>query len=89
MISRGRGEFSAKSHRRKRRLIVIDIGGLADLLPRISDYDEKNVHRRLLQKRLVGTTQWFLDHPNFKAWFTDRTISSLWCSGKSKCSGKV
>ncbi|OJJ06623.1 hypothetical protein ASPVEDRAFT_330506 [Aspergillus versicolor CBS 583.65] len=66
-----------------------DIGGLADLLPRISDYDEKNVHRRLLQKRLVGTTQWFLDHPNFKAWFTDRTISSLWCSGKSKCSGKV
>ncbi|KAL2832103.1 hypothetical protein BDW59DRAFT_181441 [Aspergillus cavernicola] len=52
------------------------------LLARVSSYDHKRVHRRLVQKRLVGTTRWFLDHSDFKAWFTEKTISSLWCSGK-------
>ncbi|KAE8160965.1 hypothetical protein BDV40DRAFT_313437 [Aspergillus tamarii] len=53
------------------------------LVERISNYDHKRVHRRLSQKRLVGTTQWFLDHPDFKAWFTGKNVSSLWCSGKN------
>ncbi|KAE8406637.1 hypothetical protein BDV37DRAFT_280595 [Aspergillus pseudonomiae] len=52
------------------------------LLEQISSYDYRKVHRRLSQKRLVGTTQWFLDHPDFQAWFTDKSISTLWCSGK-------
>lgn len=52
------------------------------LVPQISSYDHERFHRRLSQKRLVGTTQWFLDHPHFKAWFVEKSNSSLWCSGK-------
>ncbi|KAI9035596.1 uncharacterized protein KD926_003200, partial [Aspergillus affinis] len=52
------------------------------LLERISKYDHEKIHRRLTRKRLTGTTHWFLDHPDFKAWFTEKRISSLWCSGK-------
>ncbi|KAL5042243.1 hypothetical protein BDW71DRAFT_200726 [Aspergillus fruticulosus] len=52
-------------------------------LTNISSYDHERVHQRLLHKRLVGTTRWFLDHPDFKAWFTEKTVSSLWCSGKT------
>ncbi|KAL7795967.1 putative ankyrin repeat-containing protein [Trichoderma ceciliae] len=57
--------------------------GLGDkLMKKISDYDHERIHRRLSQKRLIGTTQWFLDHPDFQAWFAEKSISSLWCSGK-------
>ncbi|OJD13717.1 hypothetical protein AJ78_05849 [Emergomyces pasteurianus Ep9510] len=52
------------------------------LLEKISNYDQNKVHRRLFHKRLLGTTQWFLDHPDFKEWLTGNTIPSLWCSGK-------
>ncbi|KGM92160.1 uncharacterized protein PADG_11698 [Paracoccidioides brasiliensis Pb18] len=33
-------------------------------------------------KRLLGTTVWFLDHPDFQEWSTGNTVSSLWWSGK-------
>ncbi|KAK2788427.1 hypothetical protein FQN53_003573 [Emmonsiellopsis sp. PD_33] len=52
------------------------------LVDRISSYDHDKVHRRLSDKRLIGSTQWFLDHPKFKAWFIEKTSPSLWCSGK-------
>ncbi|PGH29263.1 hypothetical protein GX50_07978 [[Emmonsia] crescens] len=52
------------------------------LFERLSNYDQNKVHRRLLHKRLLGTTQWFLDHPHFKEWFTGNTTPTLWCSGK-------
>uniref|UniRef100_A0A093VRU7 Ankyrin repeat and KH domain-containing protein mask n=2 Tax=Talaromyces marneffei PM1 TaxID=1077442 RepID=A0A093VRU7_TALMA len=52
------------------------------LFEKISNYDHEKVHRRLSHKRLTGTTQWFLDHPDFEAWFTEKSISYLWCSGK-------
>ncbi|KAJ5716985.1 hypothetical protein N7488_002631 [Penicillium malachiteum] len=54
-----------------------------EILERISSYDYERIHRRLTQKRLAGTTRWFLDHPDFNAWFTEKEISSLWCSGKN------
>ncbi|KAK2805511.1 hypothetical protein FQN51_000337 [Onygenales sp. PD_10] len=53
------------------------------LVDRISSYDHDKVHRRLSDKRLIGSTQWFLDHPKFKAWFIEKTSPSLWCSGKN------
>ncbi|KAJ5634700.1 hypothetical protein N7528_002542 [Penicillium herquei] len=53
-----------------------------EILERISSYDYERIHRRLTQKRLAGTTRWFLDHQDFNAWFTEKEISSLWCSGK-------
>ncbi|KAK2782894.1 hypothetical protein FQN52_000534 [Onygenales sp. PD_12] len=52
------------------------------LFDRISSYDHDKIHRRLSDKRLIGSTQWFLDHPKFKAWFIEKTSPSLWCSGK-------
>ncbi|KAE8145027.1 purine and uridine phosphorylase [Aspergillus avenaceus] len=54
----------------------------AGLLERISNYEHERIHQRLTRKRLTGTTHWFLDHPDFKAWFTEKRVSSLWCSGK-------
>ncbi|KAJ5663805.1 hypothetical protein N7507_004536 [Penicillium longicatenatum] len=63
-------------------IIQIDDQDITNLFERISSYDHEEVHRRLSKKRLIGTTQWFLDHPDFKAWLTEKTISSLWCSGK-------
>ncbi|KAL4815086.1 hypothetical protein BDW67DRAFT_191748 [Aspergillus spinulosporus] len=59
-----------------------DVRDLGVPLAKISDYDHERVHQRLLHKRLVGTTEWFLGHPDFKAWFTEKTVTSLWCSGK-------
>ncbi|KAL4755783.1 uncharacterized protein BDW70DRAFT_167857 [Aspergillus foveolatus] len=59
-----------------------DAQDLGVLLAKISDYDHERVYQRLLHKRLVGTTQWFSHHSDFKAWFTEKTVSSLWCSGK-------
>ncbi|KAL4778137.1 hypothetical protein BJX76DRAFT_352839 [Aspergillus varians] len=59
-----------------------DVEGFGVPLEKVSSYDHGRVHRRLLHKRLVGTTQWFFDHPDFKAWFTEKSFSSLWCSGK-------
>ncbi|KAE8384965.1 hypothetical protein BDV23DRAFT_176621 [Aspergillus alliaceus] len=61
---------------------IVDVQNHEMLLERVSSYDHKRVHRRLSQKRLVGTTQWFLDQPDFKAWFSEKSVSSLWCSGK-------
>ncbi|KAL7949484.1 ankyrin repeat-containing domain protein [Trichoderma barbatum] len=52
------------------------------LLRRISSYDHEKVQRKLSQKRLVGTTQWFLDHPDFAAWLAEKGPFNLWCSGK-------
>ena len=52
------------------------------LLERISRYDHDKVHRRLLQKRLNGTGQWFLARPEFQAWRTRAGHPCLWCSGK-------
>ena len=52
------------------------------LLERISHYDHDKVHRRLLQKRLNGTGQWFLAKPEFQAWRTRAGHPCLWCSGK-------
>jgi hypothetical protein len=51
---------------------------------RISTYDHVKVHQRLAYKRVIGTAQWFLDHPDFKAWLVEKKFSRLWCSGKSK-----
>ncbi|KAL3459142.1 ankyrin repeat-containing domain protein [Aspergillus heterothallicus] len=51
-------------------------------LSKISSYDQDRVHQRLLQKRLVGTTKWFLEHPDFKDWLGHKAMSCLWCSGK-------
>ncbi|KAL4943176.1 hypothetical protein BDV06DRAFT_211296 [Aspergillus oleicola] len=59
-----------------------DVEGHGVPLAEISSYDHERVHQRLLHKRLVGTTRWFLEHSDFKAWFTEKTVSSLWCSGK-------
>ncbi|KAJ5923674.1 hypothetical protein N7454_008919 [Penicillium verhagenii] len=53
-----------------------------ELLERISSYDYERDHQRLSRKRLAGTTDWFLHHPVFQAWFTEEKFSSLWCSGK-------
>ncbi|KAF7128361.1 hypothetical protein CNMCM5793_003091 [Aspergillus hiratsukae] len=52
------------------------------LFRRISTYEHEKVHRRLSRKRLTGTAQWFLDHPDFKAWLVEKKFSRLWCSGK-------
>ncbi|UKZ48572.1 hypothetical protein TrVGV298_002797 [Trichoderma virens] len=52
------------------------------LLERISSYDHNRIHRRLSRKRLVGTTQWFLNHPDFTAWIQGEENFNLWCSGK-------
>jgi hypothetical protein len=52
------------------------------LFRRISGYEHKKVHQRLAHKRVMGTAQWFLDHPDFKAWLVRKRFSRLWCSGK-------
>ncbi|PWY81729.1 hypothetical protein BO94DRAFT_148466 [Aspergillus sclerotioniger CBS 115572] len=51
-------------------------------LERITPYDHERIHQRISRKRLVGTTQWFLNHSKFQAWFSDREYPFLWCSGK-------
>ncbi|GLA61111.1 hypothetical protein AtubIFM54640_001620 [Aspergillus tubingensis] len=53
-----------------------------DFLARITRYDHERVHQRLSRKRLLGTTQWFLDHPEFQAWLSNKAYPWLWCSGK-------
>ncbi|KAM0249501.1 hypothetical protein ACHAQJ_009049 [Trichoderma viride] len=45
------------------------------LLEKISSYEHEKIHRQLSQKRLIGTTQWFLNHPDFIAWFTEKKFS--------------
>ncbi|KAF7166132.1 hypothetical protein CNMCM5623_010009 [Aspergillus felis] len=52
------------------------------LLEGITSYDHEKVHQRVSRKRLVGTTQWFMDHPHFQAWFSGKEYPCLWCSGK-------
>ncbi|KAJ6028826.1 hypothetical protein N7540_004402 [Penicillium herquei] len=52
-----------------------------EILERISTYDHGRIHRRLTRKRLTGTTRWFTNHRDFKAWFFEKKVSSLWCSG--------
>ncbi|KAF7136772.1 hypothetical protein CNMCM5793_006241 [Aspergillus hiratsukae] len=52
------------------------------LFRRISTYEHEKIHRRLSRKRLMGTAQWFLDHPDFEAWLVEKKFSRLWCSGK-------
>ncbi|GIJ81640.1 hypothetical protein Asppvi_000139 [Aspergillus pseudoviridinutans] len=52
------------------------------LLERITSYDHEKVHQRVSRKRLVGTTQWFMNHPDFQAWFSGKEYPCLWCSGK-------
>ncbi|KAF3397352.1 hypothetical protein DPV78_007813 [Talaromyces pinophilus] len=52
------------------------------LFARISSYDHEKAHRRLSHKRFTDTTQWFIKHTDFEAWFTEKSISNLWCSGK-------
>ncbi|PGH01143.1 hypothetical protein AJ79_08014 [Helicocarpus griseus UAMH5409] len=52
------------------------------IIERLSNYDHEKVYRRLCRKRLLGTTQWFIDHPVFREWLTGDAIPSLWCSGK-------
>lgn len=64
--------------------MIVDGQDLEGLLERISSYNHEKVHQRLSGKRLTGTTRWFLDHPDFKAWFIEKRVSTLWCSGKSK-----
>lgn len=59
------------------------------ILRRISTYEHEKVHQRLAYKRVMGTTQWFLDHPDFKAWLLEKKFSRLWCSGKSKRAPKA
>jgi hypothetical protein len=54
------------------------------MLERVSNYDPERAQRRLSSKRVLRTTQWFLDHPIFKDWFANKSFSTLWCSGKSK-----
>ncbi|GKZ55137.1 hypothetical protein AnigIFM49718_011492 [Aspergillus niger] len=53
-----------------------------DFLTRITCYDHERAHQRISRKRLLSTTQWFLDHPEFQAWFSNRAYPWLWCSGK-------
>lgn len=64
--------------------MILDDQKFESLLERISGYNHEKAHQRLSGKRLTGTTRWFFDHPDFKAWFIEKTIPSLWCSGKSK-----
>ncbi|KAJ6099709.1 ankyrin repeat-containing protein [Penicillium canescens] len=64
--------------------LLVDAKDDENLLAQLSSYDHEIVHRRLSRKRLTGTTQWFKDHPQFKAWFIEKSFSCLWCSGKSK-----
>ncbi|RAK81997.1 5'-methylthioadenosine/S-adenosylhomocysteine nucleosidase family protein [Aspergillus fijiensis CBS 313.89] len=52
-----------------------------ELLEQISSYQHEQVHRRLAHKRLTGTTQWFLENHEFKAWL-ERRSNKLWCTGK-------
>ncbi|OAT00872.1 hypothetical protein, variant 3 [Blastomyces dermatitidis ER-3] len=78
-------DLSVSEQMRSGGLTVRDKGdGHIDdwLIERISKYDHNRVHRRLLHKRLLGTTEWFLAHPDFKEWLTGNTIPTLWCSGK-------
>ncbi|KAJ5928484.1 hypothetical protein N7466_007440 [Penicillium verhagenii] len=65
-----------------REVVKYDGQEFDELLERISSYDYERVHQRLSRKRLAGTTDWFLHHPDFQAWFTKEDFSSLWCSGK-------
>ncbi|KAL7926138.1 putative ankyrin repeat-containing protein [Trichoderma austrokoningii] len=46
-----------------------------ELIEEISNYEHKKVHWRLSQKRLPGTTEWFLGHPIFKKWFVNKEVS--------------
>lgn len=62
----------------------IDSQEIEGLLDRISTYDHEKIHQRLSRKRLAGTAHWFLNHPDFKAWLTEKKFPSLWCSGKSE-----
>lgn len=55
-----------------------------ELLERISDYDHERIHSRLSRKRLIGTTKWFLEHPDFKEWLTGKTI--LVCGAQERVS---
>ncbi|KAI9893899.1 MAG: hypothetical protein M1814_005452 [Vezdaea aestivalis] len=48
---------------------------------KISKYDHQRTHKRLVRKKLPGTTQWFLDHPSFQAWVGGSGCNTLWCSG--------
>ncbi|KAK2736278.1 hypothetical protein FQN57_000808 [Myotisia sp. PD_48] len=52
------------------------------LLDNISLYNHVATHRRLIHKRLRGTTEWFLQHPDFVKWFAGDGPPCLWCSGK-------
>ncbi|OOQ87883.1 hypothetical protein PEBR_15031 [Penicillium brasilianum] len=63
-------------------IVLKESQGIEGLLERISTYDHEKIHQRLSRKRLAGTAHWFLDHPEFKAWLTEKRHSSLWCSGK-------
>ncbi|KAI9371409.1 purine and uridine phosphorylase [Aspergillus egyptiacus] len=51
------------------------------ILRNLSQYDHEKVHRRLSHKRVEGTTQWFIEHPDFQDWLNGRS-PSLWCTGK-------
>ncbi|KAL2858348.1 nucleoside phosphorylase domain-containing protein [Aspergillus pseudodeflectus] len=36
----------------------------------------------IITRRVVNTTKWFIDHPDLRAWLLERSVSSLWCTGK-------
>ncbi|CAG7990576.1 unnamed protein product [Penicillium salamii] len=63
-------------------IVKIDAQVDEEMFQRISSYEHERIHRKMSRKRLTGTTHWFIDHPEFRAWFIEKKISSLWCSGK-------
>ncbi|KAL3491198.1 hypothetical protein BJX62DRAFT_128619 [Aspergillus germanicus] len=65
------------------QLAMARVDGTAKaILRNLSQYDHERVHRRLSHKRVANTTQWFIDHPDFQNWLRERSIRSLWCTGK-------
>ncbi|MCJ1384883.1 hypothetical protein MMC17_008001 [Xylographa soralifera] len=52
-----------------------------DILARVSLYGHEKVHRRLSNKRLKGSGNWFLEHADFQAWLNGLGNRYLWCSG--------
>ncbi|OQE25447.1 hypothetical protein PENSTE_c006G08700 [Penicillium steckii] len=81
-VSYWREEPSYTAKLPRSEIVQNDSQAHEEILERMSSYDHERVHRRLSRKRLAGTTRWFIDHPEFRAWFIEKRISSLWCSGK-------
>ncbi|KAL2814210.1 hypothetical protein BDW59DRAFT_176537 [Aspergillus cavernicola] len=78
----GCASLTASAFSKELLSVIQESNNLKTLLERITQYDHERVYQRLLRKRLVGTTRWFMDHTSFQLWFSEKAYPFLWCTGK-------